>query len=67
MRKLYADDMKMGMKIESEFDCFKLQEDLDKVSKWANNWQTVFNYKKCHVLRFGKRDKYSIMSSTVIL
>ena len=56
MRKLYADDMKMGMKIESMADCFKLQEDLDKVSKWANDWQTVFNYKKCHVLRFGKRD-----------
>ena len=31
-----------------------LQNDLDNISKWADNWQMKFNVEKCKVLHYGR-------------
>jgi len=35
--KLFADDVKVYMVIESDLDTVKLQDALDKISEWAND------------------------------
>lgn len=55
MFKLYADDSKLGAKIENINDCIQLQEDLDNVINWANEWQMTFNINKCHSVHFSNK------------
>ena len=55
MFKLYADDSKLGAKIENLNDCIQLQEDLDSVINWANEWQMTFNINKCHSVHFSNK------------
>ena len=33
---------------------FELQMKLDKICKWANDWQLPISYTKCNVLEIGK-------------
>jgi len=54
--KLYANDVKLysscmikGNDIDSE-----LQTNLDKLCKWANEWQLPISYTKCNVLEIGR-------------
>ena len=44
--KLYADDVLLYSFIESESNCIALQEDLDKLTEWADMWLMEFNPKK---------------------
>ena len=41
--KLYADDVLIYRTIESEHDHIILQQDLNKLQKWANAWLMLFN------------------------
>ena len=45
--KLYADDVLIYRTIESEHDHTILQQDLNKLQKWANAWLMLFNPTKC--------------------
>ena len=36
--KLYADDLKIIAKVESEVDTRSLQDDIDKVASWCDKW-----------------------------
>ena len=51
---LFADDAKIMRKVINIEDCRKLQEDLDRIYKWSQDWEMVFNAKKCHVMELGK-------------
>jgi hypothetical protein len=53
--KLYADGSKLGSKITCLNDCLDLQNDLDEVTKWAEDWQMLFNIYKCRVIQFCKK------------
>ena len=53
----YADDTKVGSMIEDDEDHNKLQEALDKINQWAEDWQMKFNEDKCKVIHFGQTNK----------
>ena len=36
---LFADDAKLMRKVETEDDCRKLQEDLEKAEEWSRYWK----------------------------
>ena len=52
--KLYADDSKLIGIIKKKSDHLTIQNDIDKMQNWANDWQMSFNYDKCKVMHFGK-------------
>ena len=54
--KKFADDTKVGRKIQTALDCEKLQNDLNMLLEWSNNWKMQFNEDKCKVIHFGKKN-----------
>ena len=53
---LFADDTKMFRKIISENDSIIVQNDIETLEQWTNDWLLKFNIKKCHVLTIGKHE-----------
>ena len=51
--KLFADDVKL---IGDANDSAGIQEDLDCISTWKNDWCMEFNSEKCTVMHIGKND-----------
>jgi len=60
--KMYADDVKLysSCMISINDIDFQLQMNLDKICKWANDWQLPISYTKCNVLEIGKPAVLSI-------
>ena len=56
--KLFADDCKLYRKIKKKSDCYKLQQDLNQLSAWSNEWLLDFSVEKCSVLRVKSRVDY---------
>ena len=52
---MYADDTKLGRRIESTADNLLLQTDLNSLTDWSSKWQLRFNASKCKVLNIGSR------------
>ena len=48
--KLFADDSKLIGVIKNSNDTMRLQEDLDKLSNWVNEWRMKFNYDKSKIM-----------------
>jgi ribonucleases P/MRP protein subunit RPP40 len=55
--RLYADDSKLIGVIEKEEDAIEIQKDIDSMQNWAKTWQMSFNYDKCKVMHFGKKNR----------
>ena len=51
---LFADDTKILRQVSSADDAIMLQNDLDSLERWSNDWLLKFNADKCHVLTLGK-------------
>ena len=51
--KMFADDIKIYRAIYSTSDSLLLQQDLDKLSEWAQKWLLRFSVPKCVVLTLG--------------
>jgi hypothetical protein len=51
---LFADDLKLFLKIRCESDCQLLQNDLYALSDWADNLDLQFNIHKCHSISFHR-------------
>ena len=49
----FADDTKLFRKIKGNGDKQQLQDDIDKLIKWSENWQMFFNFEKCKCLHAG--------------
>jgi len=49
--KLFADDIKIYMEIESNSQTVIFQDYINAVSDWTNKWQLKLSYNKCHHLR----------------
>ena len=64
----FADDAKLYRSVTSDYERGLLQADLDKLSVWSEEWQTLFNVEKCKVMHFGRSNEkaaYKIGDSTL--
>ena len=52
----FADDSKWARKVMGEADREVFQMGLDRLLKWAEDWQMDFNKDKCHILHLGKNN-----------
>ena len=48
-----AHDTKVFRKVNNDVDKQHLQNDLGKLVKWSEKWQTLFNFGKCKCLLIG--------------
>ena len=51
--KLFADDCKLYGNIALEADQKELQEDIERLCKWSQDWLLGFNIKTCKMVSFG--------------
>ena len=59
--KKFADDTKAANKIKDDQDRMNLQQSLDKLVKWAEEWDMQFNINKCKVMHLGiHNQKYKL-------
>ena len=66
--KKFADDTKAANRIRNEQDKMNLQQCLDKLVKWAEEWDMQFNINKCKVMHLGRHNlKYSYTMNGVEL
>ena len=49
----FADDTKLFRKTKEIGDKQKLQDDIDKLVRWSEKWQMLFNFAKCKCLHTG--------------
>ena len=49
----FADDSKLFRKAKKIGDKQKWQDDIDKLVKWSEKWQMIFNFGKCKCLHTG--------------
>ena len=49
----FADDTKVFRKVTNDTDKQSLQDDLDKLIKWSEKWQMLFNFGKCKCIHIG--------------
>ena len=49
----FADDTKLFTKTKEIGDKQKVQDDIDKLVKWSEKWQMLFNFGKCKCLHTG--------------
>lgn len=54
---LYADDVKIYLRINSQDDCTSLQANLVKMNEWCKKNKLLLNISKCCVVSFTKRLK----------
>ena len=52
----FADDTKLFRKVNTDGDKQHLQNDLDRLVKWPEKWQMLFNFGKCKCLHTGHRN-----------
>lgn len=52
---LFADDLKIFLKIETINDTHQLQKDIDTICDWCNNNKLIINKEKCNSMTFTRR------------
>ena len=52
----FADDTKLFRKVKEIGDNQILQNDIDKVFRWSEKWQMLFNFGKCKCIHTGHGD-----------
>ena len=64
----FADDTKVFRRINNDGDKQHLQNDLDKLIKWSERWQLLFNFGKCKCLHteHGNLDVNYKMGDTIL-
>ena len=53
----FADDTKVGRVVDSVDDSSEMQNAINKVLQWSNEWQMTFNVDKCKVMHFGRNNQ----------
>ena len=51
----FADDTKISRKVTKREDVDEFRTDLNKLCKWSQEWQMLFNVNKCSVMHMGSR------------
>ena len=49
----FVDDTEVFRKVTNDTDKQSLHDDLDKLVKWSEKWQMLFNFGKCKCIRIG--------------
>ena len=49
----FADDTKLFRKVKESGDKKNVQDDIDKLVKWSDKWQMIFNFGNCKCLHTG--------------
>ena len=62
---MFADDTKCHRSVSSTSDCYSLQNDLQQLSKWSQDWSMFFNDNKCVLLRFSPKPTHSTFHYTI--
>ena len=64
----FVDDTKVFRKVTNDTDKQSLQDDLDKLVKWSEKWQMLFNFGKCKYIHIGhgNMDKEYKMGDAVL-
>ena len=64
----FSDDTKVFRKVTNDTDKQSLQDDRDKLVKWSEKWQMLFNFGKCKCIHIGhgNMDKEYIMGDAVL-
>ena len=57
---LFADDTKIFRAITCKEDSISLQQDIDMMQDWTDNWLLKFHPGKCHVLTLGRFENIAI-------
>jgi hypothetical protein len=52
---MYADDVKVYLRMSNDADCRLLQEDLARIKEWTSTWQLSLAVDKCFFIRFSNR------------
>ena len=52
----FADDTKLFRKVKEIGEKQRLQDGIDKLVKWSDKWQMLFNFGKCKCLHTGSRN-----------
>ena len=50
---MFADDTKAGRRVVTQEDALALQEDIQRLEGWSDNWLINFHPGKCHILTVG--------------
>lgn len=59
---LFADDVKIYLKIDCFRDCVKLQKDIYELHKWCNENKLFLNIAKCNVVSYSRKSEDNIIS-----
>ena len=62
---LYADDVKLFNRVESDEDAAFLQMDLDRLCDWSKTWKLYLNPTKCQTITFTLKTNPSKSSYTL--
>jgi hypothetical protein len=54
---MFADDVKIYKPVNNVHDCFELQEDLDRLEQWSDEWKLKLNASKCNSITFTNKRK----------
>ena len=54
----FADDAKVFSEVSSLDKVANLQSDLDKLYKWSEDWQMMFNAQRCKCVHIGYKNTY---------
>ena len=66
--KIFADDAKTSNQIQEEKDSVTLQNSLNNLSSWSEDWGSNFNCDKCGVMHLGKNNpkfSYTLNNTTM--
>ena len=58
----FADDTKLGKRINNTQDCNCLQSALDQLVKWSKRWNMSLHPDKCVVIHFGRENPHHLYS-----
>ena len=62
--KIFADDTKLFSTVKTQEDCDSIQNDLNSLSTWSDQWQLKFNASKCKRMHIGytnQQREYSML------
>ena len=57
----FADDTKIFGVVTNIEESRVMQDDLNKLLKWSEEWQMLFNNDKCKVMHFGKKQSFQLL------
>lgn len=64
---LYADDLKIFRRIDSQVCAASLQRDLSSFENWCTLNSLDLNLSKCHILRFYKKNNLNVLRCDCVL